>query len=330
MTSNPSPEAPETLGPPGHDLQGDDVGGRCMLHPDQPAVGRCGLCGAFRCAECTEEGTDRCPTCRERTGWVALPFDRTNWTLSGVFNLAMDAFRRHVRRFVSWGVLMVLFSFVIPFGTQFAGGLAGAFLREDSLLAIALVMLLGFSSQLLGLFVQFGMLLVALDTLQGRSRSWGQTFGYALRRMFVALAAWFLLSLPGVLFAALLVAVAVVFRISPLQAENGFVFFLLVFGGMLFLFPLALWLMVRFAFLNQEVLFDPSCGPVEALRRSWRLTEGQWFKALLVLLFSGVVSSAGMVACIVGIAFSAPLGALMQVVAFLALRRGSGLPEPRG
>ncbi len=310
------------------------MSGRCLQHPERPSVGRCEGCGAFRCAECSVQGSQLCPACRDRMGWVALPFDRTNWRVLGVFEVALEMFKRAPADYLIWGGLAFVFLTLIPWVLPFAGFVVTLLVPDQPGLIMAAVILCGVLNSALGMIAQQGLIVLSLDRLQGRSRAFWPRVGYVLRRLLVLLGAGLTMTLAMSVPAALLLggAVGVGYLLSSSPSDGlDLSFFLSTFSLVyLVLFPLLLYLFVRFAFLAQEVFFDPSCGPIEALRRAWRLTEGQWFKAAGLLLLSGLVTGAGAMACLVGLAASYPLSALIQTVGFLAMRRGSGLPAPRG
>ena len=93
---------------------------------------------------------------------------------------------------------------------------------------------------------------------------------------------------------------------------------------LLIVFPLAIFLFGRWA-AAYAVIGLESVGPVEALRRSWRLTAGSWWHTVLTFFAGTVVTSivtfvlalviGGIAAIFVGLTGSSSLGAFLTMLA---------------
>lgn len=101
------------------------------------------------------------------------------------------------------------------------------------------------------------------------------------------------------------------------------------------LFPLGIYLFVRWAMSYNAVILE-GAGPIAALRRSWGLTRGAWWHTLGVLFVAGLL--VGLVSGVVGAIFGAVGGVLIfsgsdvlgQVVANLGSALGTIFVEPFG
>jgi hypothetical protein len=75
------------------------------------------------------------------------------------------------------------------------------------------------------------------------------------------------------------------------------------------------------------MIIDQNAGVIDALRFSWEATRGSVGTLFLVFTLLFVINLGGLLACLVGIVFTAPFTSLMLVVAYLSLTNqpvGSG------
>lgn len=54
--------------------------------------------------------------------------------------------------------------------------------------------------------------------------------------------------------------------------------------------PVAIWLLVRWQFYNQVIIFDRNAGGVDALRESGRLVKNRWWKTLFALAIFDIIA----------------------------------------
>lgn len=78
-------------------------------------------------------------------------------------------------------------------------------------------------------------------------------------------------------------------------------------------------------FFSQFVIADRELGPVDALRESWRLTDGEKLPLLGFALACGALVIAGLLACCVGTFVAAPVIALASAYVYEALVRKKGV-----
>jgi hypothetical protein len=79
----------------------------------------------------------------------------------------------------------------------------------------------------------------------------------------------------------------------------------------------------------QYLIIDESLGPVEALRRSWELTQGRVGMLVVIFLFIVAINLAGILMLIVGVLFTLPFTNLLLTVTYLSLSgKPLGTAEP--
>lgn len=181
---------------------------------------------------------------------------------------------------------------VFPDGFDFSesetGGGSPDLLKFDLITPVAQI----FST--IGSIVLAGMLIIVIaDAVLGRRISMGETWSRLRPRL------WPLLGLTGLLLLAALLAVGVVAGVVALAAVTAGAVLAVVLGVLL-----GLALVVGFIFvavrtsLASPALVLEGCGPIAALRRSWGLSRGSFWRLfgmrLLAQLAVGVI--AGVVA----------------------------------
>ncbi len=301
------------------------AGGVCALHGQVPAVAVCPRCGSFMCEGCGGGTVALCPSCRERVGWAPLPFDRESWEPTAALSFAIERFKEQWKRLVPLGALMLFVGVFLSFVTQLLGLVLAGSLSEGTLFALTFAssLFINFASYLLQMMLQ----LVAMEVVQGKRSSWGALLVYVLRRFIPLGIALTLVALAGM--AAFGLVAGVVIGVAFLIGSDYWAVTLGV--GLVLGVPTVLlfaYVGLRMAFINYEMLYDPSCGPIEAIRRSWRLTKGQWWRVFFAGLLTGLTIMAGYTLCLVGIVGAMPLAVLNMTVVYFALRRGTDLPEP--
>ncbi len=108
----------------------------------------------------------------------------------------------------------------------------------------------------------------------------------------------------------------------PALAANALVGLGVVFGLVALIVPgvvLSLgWSFFLFAMLDGDL------SPIEALRESWRLTQGEKLGLLLWFFVCGALVTAGLLACCVGVLVVAPYCGVGTALIYERLRRAAG------
>jgi hypothetical protein len=55
-------------------------------------------------------------------------------------------------------------------------------------------------------------------------------------------------------------------------------------------FPIAIWLLIRWQFYNQIIVFEDEKSPRQALRKSTRLVDGRWWRTLAAIFMFDLLS----------------------------------------
>ena len=71
------------------------------------------------------------------------------------------------------------------------------------------------------------------------------------------------------------------------------------------------------------LIVDKGCGPIEALKESWRITDGEKGPLFLWFLVCGLLVAAGIMACCVGVFVSGPLCGIGTALIYVKLQHGS-------
>jgi len=78
-----------------------------------------------------------------------------------------------------------------------------------------------------------------------------------------------------------------------------------------------------FAGFSMYFLLDSRQGPIAAIKSSFAMVKNNFGNALVALLLAGLVASAGAVACLIGIIFTAPFAVLVHVYTYRFLSGGT-------
>ena len=290
----------------------------CAIHVETPAVGTCTRCGNYMCTECTGDGRfEMCPACRERLGVGDFPFSRNEWSVGGLFNLSWERFKQHwpllvVATLIFFGVSTAM-SFVFQGVTMAAG--------SDPVALAVILAVSQITQNVVNLALSLFMIQVTLDAVLGR----GVDLGRALRAMIVL---WKALVQYVVLIPTFIPILLVVF-LPMVALDDEETALLIAMGGMLVLFFPLIYVWLGLFSMQYEIVHDASVGPIEAMRRSWNLARHQRWYIFGVGVLAGLIMMGGVLLCCVGILASYPLALMLFASLYLALRNGSGLPEPR-
>ncbi|AGC41723.1 hypothetical protein MYSTI_00365 [Myxococcus stipitatus DSM 14675] len=145
----------------------------CPLHPENLAQRTCTRCGNFMCDLCGEHGTQsQCPSCRKREGRT-FPLDRDNWTISGLFEVAWEAFKRE------W-VMLTVCSLLFLMGIAVGGAISEVMKLIGEKMGGAASVVFILMGTVLSWVVQgvaiMGMMRVCLDVIQGQRADVGRLF----------------------------------------------------------------------------------------------------------------------------------------------------------
>ena len=179
----------------------------------------------------------------------------------------------------------------VPGSSPFSG------LPVESMLAyLGVTILLGLFQ---GLFIQtlgVGALALAIGrSYLGEPISIGSTYRAVLKRLGALIGLGLLLTLGSFLVLALVVGLPTGLLLalylggdSSTSFAGAFLAIMLLVVLMLLYFVLAMFVLVRFLFATQAIVLEGK-GPVEALRRSWELSRGSFFRILGVVLVMMVI-----------------------------------------
>jgi hypothetical protein len=161
------------------------------------------------------------------------------------------------------------------------------------------------------------------DALEGRPPDLATLFGQG-RKLWKYIVC--LLALGAAYAIPLLVMVAMVLgfarALGPRAAQSGIVVSLVLVA-----IPV-IYVSLGFSLAIYEVTYDDEVGPVDALRRSWRLADGHRWALLGLGLVGCLAVLAGLLACCIGTIPAYAFFFLVFAVAHRALRNGMDLPTP--
>jgi hypothetical protein len=185
-------------------------------------------------------------------------------------------------------------AFIILGLPRMASGLEGAD-RDLQATEVASMLTGGVMSFLLPLVVQTlativltGILIVAVSqAVLGRRPSVGEVWGRARPRLLALVG----LSLLSALIIVAVMAVTIVPGVLLLVADRSVGGGLATTAGVLVAIVLAVLLYVRLAFAAPALLLE-RLGVVAALRRSWRLVAGSWWRVFGILLLGAIIAGA--------------------------------------
>jgi hypothetical protein len=305
----------------------------CPVHPGERATGLCARCGAFKCARCAPDGSDLCSACRARVGADAMfPLTRERWSLGELVDIAWQRFK------VDWVMLSLgtLIMMGIVFGIStlgqvvlFAGAGIGAAAGEPAAIGVATGVATLLSTALQSVaqgVLQLGLVRMCVESLHGRRVDIGMLFGQ-FRKIGSAFLQWLAMLLAILIpigayggLVALVIYLTGGFESSERTAIIGAVAVLLAVG------PILYWL-IPFSFAQMELACNDEAGAIDSIRNSFAIAQKNRLAILGVFLVGGLIISAGILLCCIGILPSFGLGQLVMVGLYLALRNGSGL-EP--
>lgn len=310
------------------------------------ASGVCARCGNFMCAGCSVSSTEaQCPTCRSlNTG--AFPYDG-NADLSTLFSHSTDAFQRDAAMLVV--ATVIFFAFVLGgalvanvissvmgsiLGVRMGDELPSASNLAPFIATFAIGQVVGTAVNLVVQAVALvGLYRVLMDALIGRKVDIGRMFSQLhLVGQFVLLQ----LILTVGIGAAMMVLFGVPAGLAIgriYSAGSASDFSQLMTPGVLGGFVLATFVLMALLVIAMPVmvfsvpeLIVGNCSAFEAIRRAWRLGEGQRLRLLGYGFVVGLISLGGMLACGVGLLAAVPVGYMLLLSLFLALRNRPDFP----
>jgi hypothetical protein len=179
----------------------------------------------------------------------------------------------------------------------------------------ALVFLAVLTVLVFHLWITVGLSRVLLDIVRGRAANLGGIFagGRHLLRMFFATLLFFLVLMgAGILVMIPSIFVASLVRRSPAVEQA------LTLVGVLSGYAVLVIVALRMAMYGCLII-ERDCGALESLGLSYRMTKDRVGRLFVIALLAWVVSVCGLLACGVGILFTAPLSWLLLIVSYVAL-----------
>lgn len=319
-------------------------GAQCAIHFGIPAPAVCARCGNFMCLTCADGGASTlCPSCRALAPAQGFPLDASA-SLSDFWNHLSAVFVRE------W--LMVCLAAVVFLAIDLVGGLVG------NALATAVTAALGLEidplrplenlpllfenvalSQVIGALVNLpvqgvalvGLYRVLLDVLEGRRADLGRMFSqlHLLPKYLVQQAVLFVtVTVPMLMvygfagFMALRASGVDLAEFSVRDVDRLFspTVVATVGAAVAVVGVVSLVLLPVLLFAVPELMVS-DCGPLEALRRGWVLGQGQRLRVIGYTFVTGLIWFAGVLACCVGFLAALPVGLLLLLSLFLALRK---------
>lgn len=80
---------------------------------------------------------------------------------------------------------------------------------------------------------------------------------------------------------------------------------LIVIGGFILLIIPGIYFSVKLQFV-QYLIVDEGLGPIEAIQKSWKITEGSFWNLLLLDIILGVINVLGILALLIGLLWTIP------------------------
>lgn len=204
-----------------------------------------------------------------------------------------------------------------------------AFMRRPALglallMAVALVSLIDLIpwagdvlSFLFGPVLAGGAALLAMRMVEDRQPRFGHLLaGFGRAVPLVITQCLYLLMLLGVLAPVILPIV-----LAGEFADPATLLFAVMSSVLLIpLMPVAIFLALRFAFLTYLLMDSRRVGVLDAFARSWTMTRGVFWRLFGLLLLTGVLQLAGMLALLVGLFVTLPMAMLAWSEAYARLR----------
>jgi hypothetical protein len=289
----------------------------CPRHPNLNAARTCTRCGTFMCDICSEDGTETmCLDCRERTGLKAFPFDRGNWSFSGLWDYSWNAFQR------DWLMLALgaLVLFGISFVVQIVAGMLPLIGRAMDNTPLTIVLqAMGMATQVVVQGVlTLGYIRMCADVIEGQKADIGKLFSQLHKT-----GTYFVTMLLVVLMIAIPMAVVfggLVGMASAMGLRGESMLIRVILPSSLVLIGPALYFVLPLYMLQPAIALRENVSAMETIRHCYAVARGERLSILGVGFVSGLVMLAGFIACCVGFLPAMGLAQLLMVGLYLALR----------
>ncbi|MGV3624955.1 MAG: hypothetical protein ACO1OB_29310 [Archangium sp.] len=331
-------------------MQPAPISALCAIHQGVPATVVCARCGNFMCSTCSENGTQvNCPACRA-LNTDTFPYN-ADATLSELLNNAIEVFKRDpanilIGLVVFFGITMAG-SFVAQIISTVVTNVVGATYDQTNPLkdlgkfvvaiglAQAIAMAVNLITQALALSGYYRLL---MDALIGRKADVSRMFSklkdvgqFVILQLLQAL----IFTVPFLLIFGVVAFVAV--RNAGFSFSNPSAFRpeslvtpvnMALFAGTVLLIMVFSVVVLPVTLFSVPELLIGNCTPIEAIRRSWALSDGQRLRVLGYTLVGSLLMMVGFIACCVGLFAAMPVYYLLILSLYLALRNSSTLPRP--
>ncbi|MGB5811410.1 MAG: hypothetical protein WBG86_12810 [Polyangiales bacterium] len=267
---------------------------------------------------------------------LGFPLNRANATLGDIISTAAEAWRRDVGTWALATILVFLIGFGVPFVLGLVIGVLKSLLEagEANRAAVATMSGLEAGVQVLQTIVNgvlgMGFWAMAIRGLQGEPAPIAALFGQirkAFKYVLQILAIWIPLAVffGGIAIIIMLVSVGGIDFDMPLEEAIYQVapslWWFAIIGT-----PIYLYVFLGIIFAQQELTYNDSAGPIEAILISWRIVRGRRWLILGTAIVSGLIALSSMLLCGVGFLFGGPLASLIITSLYLALRDGADVP----
>lgn len=234
-------------------------------------------------------------------------------TVQSAMNTAADTLRANLVPLALGSFLYLLFTS----GVEMLGSLLplnGAMLSFEASLAISIV------SQVIGVLLMLGMIKMCQEALAGREPRVAELV-MAYRGL------WKGLVVIGLIAVAVLAWIVPAALIMGVAARGGAIGLTIAWCALLAALVVTLSVGLGLSLALYEIVYDPGVGPLEALRRSWRMTGGHRGTILGLGVASFFAFLLGFLACGVGLILSYAYVFLLLGAAHQSLRREIGLRD---
>jgi hypothetical protein len=244
------------------------------------------------------------------------------FSIGAVWNMAWPMFKERMGLVIGvvFGAMVV--NYAVQFGLSFLSSMTAVAMQGQGNAnaaggaAVGLQLIASLLSIVFSLWIAAGQTVALMKIARGREASFNDVFGGG---------PYFL----SILWGGILLGLCIIGAIGVVGIPMGILVYfvqrsspdaLVPMLAVLYLMALAaiLFVMAR-TFLYQYAIVDRQLGGLDAIRHSFRITQGHTLSIVGLLIVAGVLGISGILACGVGLIFTASLATLMYPCAYLIL-----------